>query len=149
MKRLILFLVVLLTFLPALALAGEIEVPAEIPVRGNLYLTNYGFAAANEDSYLSDVYGYILQKDEEQDAKGKVPLFFFTLENRGNEDREVSLYIRGGKKYNWYWTKKTIVRAHDTYTFFGKGYDDLTLCAGRWSVSVNYKDVVAYTMAVE
>ena len=74
------------------AMAAEAETPEEMYIFDDLYLTAYGYAVQTSDG-VKDL-GYILDAEEANTAG--TPLFYCVIENRGDKDQNIKLYIRGG-----------------------------------------------------
>ena len=127
------------------AMAVEAETPEEMYIFDDLYLTAYGYAVQTSDG-VKDL-GYILDAEEANTAG--TPLFYCVIENRGDKDQNIKLYIRGGAKYNCYWNKRTVVQAHDYYVFFGSGHKKLTQYSGSWSLDVNGKNVLRFSLGTK
>ena len=148
MKRLFTALFILLVLAAGSALAYEKEAAAPIGLDNELIIRDYGFASSDADGKILE-YGYVLQAEEMRAANAEKPLFYIAIENRGPRTRTLRLYIRGGRKYNCYWSKSIAIAPYTTYTFYGQGYDDAKTYAGSWSVDVAHLKTVRFGLYVD
>ena len=150
MKRICIGLLVLFLFFSGTALAGTVETPEPMTINSTIVLADYGYAAAGDDGWVNDHYGYVLEEDEERDADSKDPCMYVALKNVGDEGKSVKIYLRSTSKSKLYWSKRVFIPAGETeYEYFidsGKKNRAVSY-AGGWSLDLTGKNgLVRFTL---
>ncbi|MBR1409317.1 MAG: hypothetical protein IJ573_10560 [Clostridia bacterium] len=145
-------ILLILTLLCAAVTAQAItkEEPEPLVINPKISLVDYGFAAAGPGGFITDLYGYILQSDEQTDVSGKTPCIYIKLRNDTDTDQNVKVYLRGGNKFNCYWRDSFLIPAGEMKIRFFGGHKKITTYCGSWSLDLTGKNgLVRFTMDKE
>ena len=147
-KAFILALAAALLLVSSCALAVTIEPVEPVRIHGDFVLTDYGFGIQDDNGSLMRQYGFPLDESEERDAEGYTPCYYFTIKNEGQYGETVSIYVRGGSKYDRYWKwNDAYIGPGESTTFYGSGYDKIAGNRGNWNVELNNKWRVKFKLA--